>query len=126
MAVRVSDNLKPQNDSTEFPVAYGEDIWLDKNKGSGTPNYDSIQNMLNNDELGGGSSTQVDTMPIASVDELGKIYQYTGSSGTYTNGFFYQCKAWGYLGWDCDGTILYTKDTETIVGKSVTLGLKKK
>ena len=119
MAVRVSDNLKPQNDSTEFPVAYGEDIWLDKNKGSGTPNYDSIQNMLNNDELGSGSSTQVDTMPVASVDELGKIYQYTGSSGTYTNGFFYQCKAWGYLGWDCDGTILYTKDTETIVGKNV-------
>lgn len=119
MPVRIADSMKQMNDLSSFPVAYGEDIWLDKNKGSGTPNYDSIQNMLNNDELGGGSSTQVDTMPVASIDEVGKIYQYTGSSGTYTNGFFYQCKAWGYLGWDCDGTILYTKDTETVVGKNV-------
>lgn len=92
MAVRVADNLKPANDSTEFPVAYGSDIWLDKNKGSGTPNYASIQSMLNNDELGnGGSAIQVDLLPHPSVDELGKIYEFIGSTGTYVNGYFYEC-----------------------------------
>jgi len=91
MPVRIADSMKQMNDLNSFPVAYGSDIWLDKNKGSGTPNYDSIQNMLNNDELGGGSAIQVDTLPIASEDEFGRIYQYTGDSGTYQNGFFYRC-----------------------------------
>ena len=92
MPVRIADSMKQMNDLNSFPVAYGEDIWLDKNKGSGTPNYDSIQNMYNNSELGdGGSSIQVDTMPIASVDELGKIYEFIGSTGTYVNGYFYEC-----------------------------------
>ena len=67
MPVRIADSMKQMNNLNSFPVAYGEDIWLDKNKGSGTPNYDSIQTMYNNDLLGsGGSSIQVDTMPIAS------------------------------------------------------------
>ena len=92
MAIRIMDSIKTANDSTEFPVAYGEDIWLDKNKGSGTPNYDSIQNMYNNSELGGGgSSIQVDTMPVASADNVGKIFQYVGETGTYKKGHFYEC-----------------------------------
>lgn len=91
MSVRVADNLKTANDSTEFPVAFGEDIWLDKNKGVGTPDYESIQTMLNNDELGGGETIQVDTMPLASADNLGQIVQYIGASGTYQNGYFYEC-----------------------------------
>ena len=92
MAVRVSDNLKTQNDSTEFPVAFGDSIWLNKDKSGATENYSDLQTMYNNDELGnGGSSIQVDTMPIASVDELGKIYEFIGSTGTYVNGYFYEC-----------------------------------
>ena len=92
MAVRVADSIKQTNNLKTFPVAYSEDIWIDKNKGSGTPNYDSIQTMYNNDELGnGGSSIQVDTMPIASVDAFGKIYEFIGSTGTYVNGYFYEC-----------------------------------
>lgn len=34
---------------------------------------------------------QVSTMPVASEDNVGKIYQYTGStSGNYTKGYFYE------------------------------------
>ena len=91
MAVRVADNLKTANDSTEFPVAYGEDIWIDKNKGSGTANYSSIQDMFDNDELGGGSSIQVDQMPLASADTLGQVLQFIGATGTYTHNYFYEC-----------------------------------
>lgn len=43
---------------------------------------------------GGGSteSIQVDTLPTASADELGKIYQYIGSTTeNYINGYFYKC-----------------------------------
>lgn len=43
-----------------------------------------------NDE--GGQIIQVDTLPPPSVDYLGTIYQYTGStSGGLTNGYFYEC-----------------------------------
>ena len=92
MAVRVSDNLKTQNDSTEFPVAFGDVVWLNKDKSGTTEDYSDLQTMYNNDLLGsGGSSIQVDTMPIASVDELGKIYEFIGSTGTYVNGYFYEC-----------------------------------
>lgn len=35
---------------------------------------------------------QTDTFPTASVDYLGKIYQYTGTTtASYTNGYFYKC-----------------------------------
>ena len=45
--------------------------------------------------LGSGNITteaiQVDTMPTASADELGKVYQFIGTTGTYTHGYFYEC-----------------------------------
>ena len=90
MAVRIADSLKQQNDLTSFPVAYGSDLWLDKNKGAGTPDYASIQTLYNNGELGGGA-TEVTTMPTASEDYLGKILHYVGESGTYQKGHFYEC-----------------------------------
>ena len=90
--VRISDTLKQQNDLTSFPVAFGDSIWLNKDKNGATEDYSDLQTMYNNDELGnGGSSIQVGTMPIASVDELGKIYEFIGSTGTYVNGYFYEC-----------------------------------
>lgn len=90
--VRISDTLKQQNDLTSFPVAFGDSIWLNKDKSGATEDYSDLQTMYNNDLLGsGGSSIQVDTMPIASVDELGKIYEFIGSTGTYVNGYFYEC-----------------------------------
>ena len=90
--VRISDTLKQQNDLTSFPVAFSDSIWLNKDKSGATEDYSDLQTMYNNDELGnGGSSIQVDTMPIASVDELGKIYEFIGSTGTYVNGYFYEC-----------------------------------
>ena len=92
MAIRIMDSIKTANDSTEFPVAFGDSIWLNKDKNGATEDYSDLQTMYNNDELGnGGSSIQVDTMPIASVDELGKIYEFIGSTGTYVNGYFYEC-----------------------------------
>lgn len=42
---------------------------------------------------GGGESIQKKALPTASETELGKIYQYTGITGTYTRGFFYECVA---------------------------------
>ena len=92
MAVRIADSLKQQNDLDTFPVAYGDGIWLDKNKGEDPANYKSLQAMYNDDELGGGgSSIQVETMPTASAENVGKIVQYVGESGTYQKGHFYEC-----------------------------------
>lgn len=90
MAVRIADTLKQQNNLTTFPVAYGEDIWLDENKGSGTADYDSLQNLYNDGKLG-GSSIQVETMPAASASNVGKIVQYVGTTGSYKKGHFYEC-----------------------------------
>lgn len=39
-----------------------------------------------------GQTIQVDELPTASADELGKVYQYIGETDTdYTHGFFYEC-----------------------------------
>ena len=36
--------------------------------------------------------TQVSTMPAASADELGKVYQFIGTTdANYTHGYFYEC-----------------------------------
>lgn len=92
MAVRIASSMKQLNDNTDFPVAYGADLWLDKNKGEGTADYDNIQHLYNTGELGGGGSPiQVETLPTASVTEEGNIYQYVGESGTYQKGHFYEC-----------------------------------
>lgn len=39
-----------------------------------------------------GQTIQVDVLPTAGADELGKIYQFVGTTdANYTNGFFYKC-----------------------------------
>lgn len=53
MAVRVADSLKQQNDLKTFPVAYSEDIWIDKNKGEGDADYKDLQTLYNEGALGG-------------------------------------------------------------------------
>lgn len=114
MAVRIADTLKQQNNLTTFPVAYGEDIWLDENKGSGTADYDSLQNLYNDGKLG-GSSIQVETMPTASASNVGKIVQYVGETGSYEHGCFYECKdesgsyVWRYISTVKNG-VFYTSD----------------
>lgn len=110
MSVKLADTLAPMGD---FAIGESKDIDI---KINGTNKR--LQQAYEDGDLG-GSAIQTDTLPIPTSENENFIYQYTGSSGTYTNGFFYQCEAWGYWGWDCDGTILYTKDTETIVGKNV-------
>ena len=114
MAVRIADTLKQQNNLTTFPVAYGEDIWLDENKGSGAADYDSLQNLYNDGKLG-GSSIQVETMPTASASNVGKIFQYVGETGSYEHGCFYECKdesgsyVWRYISTVKNG-VFYTND----------------
>lgn len=90
MAIRIMDSIKTANDTTDFPVSYAKDVWLNKDKSGATEDYSDLQTMYNNDELGnGGSAIQVDTMPIAS-EYPNEIVQYIGKSGTYQNGYFYQ------------------------------------
>jgi len=108
--------MKQQNDLDTFPVAYGADIWLDKNKGEDPANYKSLQAMYNDDELGGGgSSIQVETMPTASAENVGKIVQYIGETGSYEHGCFYECKdesgsyVWRYISTVKNG-VFYTSD----------------
>lgn len=117
MAVRIADTLKQQNNLTTFPVAYGEDIWLDENKGSGTADYDTLQNLYNDGKLG-GSSIQVETMPAASASNVGKIVQYVGETGSYEHGCFYECKdesgsyVWRYISTVKNG-VFYTSNNIT-------------
>lgn len=116
--VRISDTIKQQNDLTSFPVAYGSDLWLDKNKGVGTEDYDTIQNLFNSGELGGGGSVQVETMPAAYAENVGKIVQYIGATGSYEHGCFYECKdesgsyVWRYISTVKNG-VFYTSDNIT-------------
>ena len=53
MAVRIADTLKQQNDLKTFPVAFSEDIWIDKSKGEGTADYKDLQTLYNEGSLGG-------------------------------------------------------------------------
>lgn len=40
----------------------------------------------------GGDTIQVETLPTASADEVGNIYQYVGETNlSFTNGYFYEC-----------------------------------
>lgn len=83
--IKLADTLAPM--SNDFYAVESKNVGIDID---GTSK--SIQQAYKDGDLsGGGSSIQVDTMPIASVDELGKIYEFIGSTGTYVNGYFYEC-----------------------------------
>ena len=112
MAIKLADTLAPMG---SFNAVESEHVGIDIN---GTPK--TIQQAYEDGDLsGGGSSIQVEELPIASSEESGKIYQYVGVSGTYTKGFFYECKNYGYLCWTIDDSSYYTKSTETKVNKNV-------
>lgn len=83
MAIKLADTARPNNyvDAEHlgtYPVAYAEDVWFE----DGT--------RLSDLELEGGSIQKTE-LPLASSTEEGKIYQYIGATGTYTNGYFYKC-----------------------------------
>ena len=42
-----------------------------------------------------GTDMQVDVLPTASASEYGKVYQFIGTTGTYTHGYFYECTRTG-------------------------------
>lgn len=83
MAIKLADTARPNNyvdaeHQGTFPVAYAEDVWFADGTRLSEKTFD-------------GQSIQKEELPLASADELGKIYQYTGTTGTYKNGFFYRC-----------------------------------
>lgn len=83
MAIKLADTARPNNyvDAEHlgtFPVAFAEDVWFEDGTRLSEKTFD-------------GQSIQKDELPLASVDELGNIYQYVGETGTYTNGRFYKC-----------------------------------
>lgn len=41
--------------------------------------------------ISGGDSIQKTTLPVASEEELGNVYQYIGTTGVYNKGSFYEC-----------------------------------
>ena len=84
MAVKLADTLAPMGD---FPVAEAGNVSIDIN---GTTK--DLQTAYEDGDLGaGGSSIQVDQMPLASAANLGKVLQYIGASGTYQQNYFYAC-----------------------------------
>lgn len=123
MPVRVADSLKQQNDLDSFPVAYGLDIWLDKNKSLGTPNYKSIQKMYEDGELGGGGSgsglpepTDVDQLLISYKDENNEL-RWKQIDKSEVSGAGYKVVT------DIDKEIGITQDTRVILteNQSITL-----
>lgn len=81
--IKLADTLAPM--SNDFYAVESENVGIDID---GTSK--SIQQAYEDGDLsGGGSSIQVDTMPIAS-EYPNEIVQYVGESGTYQNGYFYQ------------------------------------
>lgn len=123
--VRIASSMKQLNDNPDFPVAYGADLWLDKNKGEGTPDYATLQSMYNTGDLGGGGSDiEVTSMPDASASYLDKVLLYVGETGTYEYGKFYKCVSDGgtspSYSWEDAGIGSDPVDGTTIVKDSST------
>lgn len=83
MAIKLADTARPNNyvDAEHlgtYPVAYAEDVWFADGTRLSEKTFD-------------GQSIQKEELPLASANEVGNIYQYTGTTGTYKNGFFYRC-----------------------------------
>lgn len=83
MAIKLADTARPNNyvDAEHlgtYPVAYAEDVWFADGTRLSEKTFD-------------GQSIQKEELPLASATEAGNIYQYTGTTGTYKNGFFYKC-----------------------------------
>ena len=112
MAIKLADTLAPMGD---FPAVESDNVEVTIN---GMP--EDLQTAIDNGDIGGGSTIQVDTLPIPSADELGKTYQYIGTTGNYKNSYFYRCDAFSYLGWeDGSSNVVYTKDLENAIGGKV-------
>lgn len=71
--------------------------------------------------------TQLETLPIASADNLNKIYQYVGeTTSDYTNGYFYKStndivQDWfttGYAQYDTSLTLIVTVDKEKFLAQN--------
>lgn len=73
-----------------IPVIGKEDILYISDDTNKLYRFDGINYIVVAGE--GGSSIQVTSFPIASISELGNIYQYIGGTTLqYKNGCFYQC-----------------------------------
>lgn len=92
-------------------------IYLTNNDGTGTE-Y-ATNKGVNTGGGGGGSDIQVTTLPPASIEEFGNVYQYVGATtSSLTKGFFYECvtTSGGYEWESCkvqDPIIVITPDGTT-------------
>lgn len=85
MSIKLADTLAPMGD---FPAVESDNVDITI---SGSPK--SLQQAYEDGDLGGGgSSIQVDTIPAPSAENVGKIVQYVGATGSYEHGCFYECK----------------------------------
>jgi len=76
---------------------------------------------INDQTVVKGETIQVDTLPTASADELGNVYQYLGTTTSdYTHGYFYECVLKGstYVWENCrvQDSILYVTPPTVTVG----------
>ena len=88
-----TDNLFYEEIAYINPIAGAENviyISLDTNL---LYRYDTDNSIfIRVDEHADGQTIQVTSMPTASADELGNIYQFVGTTTVdYTNGYFYKC-----------------------------------
>lgn len=84
MPIKLADTLAPMGN---FPAVESDNVDITI---EGSPK--SLQQAYEDGDLGGGgSSIQVETMPAASAENVGKIVQYVGETGTYQKGHFYEC-----------------------------------
>ncbi len=111
MSVKVADTIESMNPL--FPAMMGTSINVDINGVE-----ESLQDAIDNGDIA-GSSIQTEALPIPTAEYENSILQYTGPSGTYTKGFFYECMNYGYYCWTIDNDRYYTKSTETKVNKNV-------
>lgn len=103
--LRIGTSTTPSNNDLFISTGSGSDRSIsfgDGNGGqlgSGTAKFErTYTQKLNNGAdiaipvVAGKMAEQVSTMPTAGADELGNIYQFTGTTdANYTNGYFYKC-----------------------------------
>ena len=76
---------------------------------------------------GGGEEIQKTTLPTASADELGNIYQYVGTNAALVKGGFYECRRHGSgqsatYQWDLVDTLGITPEIKDFAMSSYTWG----
>lgn len=80
--VEISESLAlGETSSTAYRGDRGKEAYDHSQLTSGNPHNVTAEDI----------GVQYSTMPTASADNLGDVVQFVGTTGTYTNGYFYEC-----------------------------------